>query len=319
MGIQKKPEEQFRSEIFSIYSHYNSEIYADRRQVYFAQLCESTLRWCSRYFLKEANDMGYEIFMVLQRMVNSNDKIPNTKSDFFNYLKAALYNAKSEHFRSFESNLINIPKDKISKIKKIDDIIRMEESNTSRKLSENERVQFISKWFDMPEKEVREYLYLKNVRYVNGLTNKENNDEADTDILNTEKAHIPYLEKTFINPEKEYFAKLSTSENVKRILNAVKSILNNTQDRTRECYRALFTVYCIDNAIDFEGLSSLLNSEIVETFRKNGKKPKLLEVYLKYHPDVKRESAGARASEMNKKFLNNLYTILKENNPLFFL
>jgi len=117
VGKQQKTEEQLRSEIFGVYSRYNSETSADRRQVYFAQLCERTLRWCSGYFFKEAYDIGYEIFMVLQRMADSNDKIPNTENDFFNYLKTALYNAKSEHFRSLESGLIKIPKEKINKIK----------------------------------------------------------------------------------------------------------------------------------------------------------------------------------------------------------
>jgi len=186
----------------------------------------------------------------------------------------------------------------------------MEECNAGRELTGNERVQCISKWFDMAEKEVHEYLLLMNMRYVEGLTN---NDNADTDILNSEKAHIPYLEIPFVNPENEYFTKLNTSERANLILDAVKSALNNTQDRTRECYRALFTVHCIDNAIDFDGLFPLLNSEIVEIYKKNGKKPKLLEVYLKYHPDVKRESAGARASKMLKELLDKLNTELNKS------
>ena len=327
MGKQQKTEEQYKSEIFGIYSHFRDEPSSDRRQVYFPQLCELVLRWCNGYFIRETYEidagyevsMGYEIFKVLDRMIKNINNIPTSENDFFKYLKTALYNAKSYYFRSFESGLINIPKNKIVDLKKMDDIIRMEECITGKELSENEQVQCVSKWFNMTEKDILEYLHLKNVKYVNGLTNNVNNDNADIDILNFEKTLIPYLEKTFIDPQNEYFAKLNTSENAKRLRDAIESVLNNTQARARECYRALFTVHCIDNAIDFEGLSPLLNSEIVDTHIKNGKKPKLLEVYLKYHPAVKKESAGARASEMSKKFLNTLYNTLKENNPDIFL
>jgi len=46
-------------------------------------------------------------------------------------------------------------------------------------------------------------------------------------------------------------------------------------------------------------------------YRKNGKKPEQNEIYLMYHPDVKKESAGVRASDMLKTLLNDLETALK--------
>ncbi|MDR1839641.1 MAG: hypothetical protein LBQ93_08700, partial [Treponema sp.] len=85
-------------------------------------------------------------------------------------------------------------------------------------------------------------------------------------------------------------------------------------ERTRECYRALFTAYCIDNSFDFEGAASVLNAEILEKHLKDGKKPDQYEVYKMYHPEVKKESAEVRASEMLKTFLNDLKTAMKQKN-----
>ena len=61
--------------------------------------------------------------------------------------------------------------------------------------------------------------------------------------------------------------------------------------------------FCIDNSIDFDGLSSVLDVEILEQFLKNHKISGQHEIYLKYHPNVKKESAGVRLLEMLKNCL----------------
>jgi hypothetical protein len=184
----------------------------------------------------------------------------------------------------------------MSKIKKIDEIIRMEESNAGRQLTGNEQVQRISEWLNIQEKDVRKYLKIMNMKDITGFTYKSDS----------------FIDTTSVEPEKEYFSSLGKSENVKCIQDAVESFLSKTQDRTRECYRALFTGYCIDKSIYIEDLVLSFNSEILEEYQKSGKKPKQHEIYLKFHPDVTKNSANVRASEMLKKMLGGLATQLKE-------
>jgi hypothetical protein len=95
---------------------------------------------------------------------------------------------------------------------------------------------------------------------------------------------------------------------------AVKSLLDKKQERARDCYRSLFTLHCIENYKDFEKLTPVLDSKIIETWQKDMKKPKQYEIYQMYHPNSQKSGAEVMASTNLKEFLNDIKTCLKEKN-----
>jgi hypothetical protein len=64
-----------------------------------------------------------------------------------------------------------------------------------------------------------------------------------------------------------------------------------------------------------EEIIPLLDNEILDTYQKNGKVPNNYEIYLKYHPEVKKDSASVRSTEMLKKFLVSFKEALEQQNP----
>ena len=300
MGKQQKTEEQLTDSIFDIYSRYLDELSSDRRQVDFVQIYEVIICWCISYLGIKANEMGIEIYNVVQRIVNN--KVQKNKQEFAKYLKAALYTAKVEYYRNNETGYIDIPRDTRKRLKMVDDIIVTKESAVGRKVTEDERRQCISEWFG-----VAEYASLMNLKNVAGLEFNHGKNYADREIdhLNSNVRPL-YTEKASVDPHEEYLKKLGIQD----IKGALERVLQNTHEKTRECYRALFTAYCIDKSIDFDGLTPFLDREILEAHLKDGKKPRRYEIYLKYHPEAKKTSAGAIASKMNKDFLKRLYAVL---------
>ena len=276
---KQRTEEQLKTGIFTVYSRYPEESSSDRRQVYFARICELIISWCNEYLGIKANEMGIEIYSVVQRLVrDKNNSIPKNESGFFKYLKTALYTAKNEYYRNTEKGRINISRDTRKRLKMVENIITTKESNAGRKLTQDERRHCISEWFGMAE-------YSKLMS-----------------LINTGSLEFDSNKSIFIDPQDEYIEKLD----LYKFRDSLEQFFQNTQERTRDCYRAIFTVYCIDKSIDFKGLAPLLDSEILEAYRKDGKKPKQHEIYLKYHPEAKKESAGVRSSEMLKKLFNDL-------------
>ena len=318
MKKDQKSEEQLKSEIFSVFSQCRNETSSDRRQVYSGQLCDLIFHWCNSYPFQNINtrEIGLEIFKLVFQLVKENGRqnIPNDENEFFQYLKKSLYHARAEFHRTYESGSIKIPKEKMSKLKKIDEIVRMEESNLGRTLTSNECAQCISEWFNISLIEANRYLELKKMQNVIGLAYNSHSNDKVKDILESETVRIPYIKSIKNNLEDVFFSSINTFENSIFITDSIETVLNNTQERTRACYRALLTGFCIDNSIDLEGLSSVLDTEILDEYRKNFKIPSQHEIYLKYHPNVKKESAGVRASEMLKKILYDLHIILKERN-----
>jgi len=90
--------------------------------------------------------------------------------------------------------------------------------------------------------------------------------------------------------------------------------LDKKQERSRDCYRALFTLHCIENYKDFEKLYSILDGKIMELWQKDIKMPKKYEVYQTYHPNAQKSSAEAMASINLREFINNIEICLKEKN-----
>jgi hypothetical protein len=290
MGKQRKTEEQLKAVIFSNYSCYFDEPSSDRRQVYFRQICEAIIFWCTDYLdIKKANEMGIEIFNAVLRLVKDNNtRVPKDENGFFKYLKKVLFTAQKEYYRDIrrnETDNIKISRETLKKLKMVEEMITAQEIQIGKKITEIERRQYISRWFN-----VVEYTRLTNLIDDGGL--ETNMRSAATD------------------PQDELLAKFDM-ENLK---DALEQVLLKVQERSRECYRSLFTAYCIDNLVAFEFLTPLLDSETYESYRKDGKKPKQYEIYMKYHPEAEKKSAEVRASTMTKDFLDKLKAAMLEKN-----
>jgi hypothetical protein len=303
---QRKTEEQLKVDIFNIYSCYFYESSSDRRQVTFARICKVIISWCTDYLKIKANEMGTEIFDAVNRLVkDGNNNVPKDEDEYFKYLKKVLYRAEKEYFRKNQAGSIHISNNTRRRLRIIDDIITAKESNAGRKLTENERQQYVSQWFSKTD-----YSKLMNLKKIGSLNV---GDDNEIDLLNSE-VKPPYMRSASINPIDEYLLKLD----MESLKNALEFVLKDRQERSRECYRSLFTAYCIDRSKNFESLVPVLDNEILEAHRKEGKKPKQYEIYLKYHPEAKKDSAEARSSQMLKVFLNKLEKCLKEKNPEIF-
>jgi hypothetical protein len=84
------------------------------------------------------------------------------------------------------------------------------------------------------------------------------------------------------------------------------------QQRARDCLRALFTVKYIDSLVDFAGAFPFIDTAIVETYKKEGKRPNRYDIYLKYHPNSTQKSAEASASRQLEEFEQELSLELKK-------
>jgi len=309
MAKQSKTEDQLKAEIFGIYTRYTSESSSDRRQVDFVRIYDKIITWCKVFLRIEADEMGVEIYRVVQRLIKRSDKnIPKDENKFYSYLRVALTNARKEYHRNISIAQEDIPRDIKYKLKLVKDLIAYKESYAGKKLTETQRRQYISELFN-PE-EYSELLKFTNIGRLE--FNSNSSDKDDTfDILNSEVKSI-FVENDSLNPLDEYLTKLcdkGTSE-------IIENVLQGMQERSRECYRSLFTLYCINKSLLTEYLIPLLDNKILETYQENGKKPKRREIYLKYHPTVQKESAAARSAQMLKDFLDKLKIAL-ENTEKF--
>ena len=307
MNNCKEQEIIYIEKIFSIFTQCRREQSTDRRQVYFGQLCGQIFKWCN---LKNIEDMGEEICIVCKRILKEESKanIPKEKTEFIKYIYTALKTEKANYHRTYESGIIKIPKEKKSKLKDIENVLKMEESNLGKKLSFEEKSQFLYNWFKFNKNDYQKYVDLLNKKYVGSITI---NEEDKTDLLNI--AINAYYDKDINIKNYNLF-----SQNIETLCEAVNIILEKKQMRTRDCYKALFTLYCIDNHSDtaeLEGLSSVLDIDLLEAYLKDKRKPTQREIYQKYHSDIKDKGAEARASELLSIFLADLRQYLKEKKP----
>ena len=279
MEKSKENEEILKENIFSVYSNSLNEM--NRQQVFFGQLCGLIYNWCRDYFkinvteVDSANnktqkvfDMGVEVAEITKRLLKDKSKanIPQDKEGFIKYLVTSLKMGKYEYIRNYEKRNEN-------------DIIRMKESHLGRKLTEDEKLFSIEKWYDYENVKEIKSAFLKSANY---------NENPQIDYLNSEKTSI--------------------------ILEAINSVLAKKQKRSRDCYRALLTLHCIDN----EDLYSVLDSQIIEKCKNYSENPKQYEIYQKYHPEASKGSSEAIASKNLKEILSDLEMYLKEKNPEIF-
>jgi len=160
-----------------------------------------------------------------------------------------------------------------------DNLIRMKESHLGRKLTEDEQISFTNKWYD----------YENAIKTIGtSLTGNKNGESPHTDYLN--------------------------SANTAIILDGINSVLTKKQDRSRDCYKALLTLHCIDNV----DLYPVLDSQIIEACRQRTEQLTQYEIYQKYHPNASKGSSEAMASKNLKELLSDLELYLKEKNPEIF-
>ena len=266
MEKNKENEELLKDKIFSVFI--NSLNDPNRQQNYLGQLSGLIYNWCRDYLNFDINEMGVEIVVVIKRLLKekSNSNIPENREGFIKYLLSSLKMAKLEYKRHYEK-------------KNQDDLIRMKERQLDRKLTEDEKLTFVSKWYDYD-----------NAMKLIGT--------SITGAINDESPHTDYM--------------ISTDTTI--IIEAINSVLTKKQDRSRDCYRALLTLHCIDNV----DLYPVLDNQIIEKCKQNSVKPKQYEIYQQYHPEASKNGSGAMAAKNLKELLSDLEKYLKENNPEIF-
>ena len=320
MEKQRKTEDQLKADIYSVYLHCKEESSSSSRQTDFGKLCPAIFRWCTDYLFKGvplkgwhkdfnvAHLMGEEIFNTVLRIFNGKN-VPKDKDRFFNYLKKSLNRARFEYYRKQEESDIKISRNKRKQLQNIESIITIKEGNLGKKLTEDERKDIISRWFPSKWFGTSEYFFLVNVKNAVSLEKLINKDDSDTELNLLDKdIKSIFMESASATTHDNSISK----HNAQIIQDALETVLNKKQARSRECYRALITGHIIEKIKDFECLSPVLSSEILEEFKITAKNPMQHEIYLKYHPNIKKESAEARSSEMLKKLLNDLRIIIKK-------
>jgi len=304
VAVRKRTEEQQKDFIFDTFNKCRNEIASSRLQINYQILCEQIYRWYkdNNFFKIDNIDLvGLGIAEVIIHFIDDNTilEVPEYKDDFFKYLKTSIKNKVNELEHKYnEKEIIKIPKDKKRKLKEVKDFIRMEESQLGRTLTTDEQIQGISKWFKITEKEAIERLELINIKYVKSLSYTDDDENKEIEVADTHSE----------NPLDEYITKID----METVQEAVNSVLEKKQERARDCYRALFTLYCLKN--DLRELYSFLDNEIIDAFHKAKKKPKQYEIYMKYHPEVDKKSAEAQASINLKEFLRDIEIYLKKEN-----
>ena len=299
MNTPKRTEEQHKDHIFDIFSKCRSETASGRLQVYYPALCEQIYIWYKDYLSFDVDKMGLEIIKVINRFTKDENisKIPNDKDGFFKYLNTSIKREKAGYYREFNENeTIKIPKEKKRKLREVEDFIRMKESQLGRKLTLDEKIQGISKWFKK-----QEYIDLLNLPKVSSFSCAGKNGEKDFDVLD-------FISADTASPLDEYIQKI----NMETYLEAVKSLLEKKQARSRDCYRELFTLYCIENRMVSEKLTPVLDNQILEDWYKHEQKPKQYEIYQKFHPLAQKSSAEAMASKNLSEFLKKIETCLRK-------
>ena len=301
MKEYKRTEEEQKDYIFDIFLKCHTETASSRLQMYYPTLCEQIYKWYRDYLSIDVDKMGLEITKVINRFVKDENisKIPDDKDGFFRYLASSIKRESASFYREYnENDTIKIPKDKKQKLREVEDFIRMKESQLGRKLTADEKTQCISKWFKKTD-----YINLLNMKNVGSISNTSNDGNYEIDALNYVTAFSNDLTDEYIR-----------KTDMKTVRETVKLLIEKKQQRSRDCYRALFTLHCIEKQADFEELYPVLDNQILEIWHKNEKKPRQYEIYQMYHPNAQKSGAEAMASKNLSEFLNDIETRLKEKN-----
>ena len=297
----KEKKEQLKEIIFSIFLECCTE--SDQRQKNIGQLWDFIIKYGNKYLKMKTDEMGVEIFEIIQRIIKNVNagKLIKEKNEFFRILNRSLKRGEFQYNNdNDESEKIHIPKDKKFRFRKAEKEIEiMKERFLGRGLTAEERSQCILKWF----KKEAEYIEVKDAINVGSLYFNNENEDGEVDVLN-------YVTTVSDDPVDEYIKKTDMD----MVRETVKSLLEKKQPRSRDCYKALFTLYCIENYKDFVRLYPVLDNKILEEWHKTDKKYKQYEIYQKYHPNAQKSSADAMASKNLTEFLYDIKAYLKEKN-----
>ena len=301
-------EDLLKDKIFNIFSEWREEPSTDRFIIYYQKLGDQIYKWCKNYLFRKVNNMGEEIAVVTKRIMDSKENIPSDKNLYFYYLTKALKKEKPNFYRKYNINDIKIPKEMISKIRASEDVLKMKKRNLGRELTKDEEINAISDWFGISKKRADNIMKAMEIESIDFKNNIKDEDGKKKDILDYATTPI-YMENNIINPLDEYLIKIDR----KNIIEAIEYLLNKKQKRARGCYRALFTLYCIENYKNYEGFNLVLDSQIIEAWKKESKYPNQYEIYQKFHPNAKKKGAEAMASKNLSEFLNDIKTYLKKS------
>ena len=307
MDNNKENEGLIKDKILVLFSQCISENPCEPKDKLFMKLCDHVYRWCKGYkYKKDTEEMGLEIVKAVENTVK------NVKSEnyFFGYLTNRLKDAKNQCYRVKITGSVNINKTfNKYRLKDIKKVLEIRESNIARKLSENECIYYLSKWFEWDEKVSHECFILLNREFPNENELNENN----FDYLNL-NVSSPYVSDVSTDPIKDYFHK----DNINKIEEAISIILTKKQDRSRPSYKALFTLYCVENIKDYKVFLPILDHRVIADHQDNGEKPTQYQIYQKYHPNASKSSSEVMASKNLKEFLSDLENYLKEKYPEIF-
>ena len=306
MEKSKENEELLKDNIFALFSECISENPIEPKNKLFMKLCDHIFRWCKGFLPYNAEEMGIEIINTTEQLI----KKGRSRNEFLGALVISLKNASN---KSINRNISGVIKQQVvfkgQKTKDIKKMLSFKESNVGKKLTINEQICCLMNWYKWDEKTSRECLDLFNRKFSgeNEIIIDSDNNYNYLDV----NVSSPYIADVSTNPINDYFNK----DNINKIKKAASEILAKKQDRSRPCYKALFTLYCIDNIKDYEAFLEILDHEVIADCKENGEKPTQYEIYKKYHPTVSKGSAEAMASKLLKDFIKDLEKYLKEKNP----
>ncbi|MCL2006974.1 MAG: hypothetical protein FWG77_02715 [Treponema sp.] len=309
--VENDKEEQFKDRIFTIFTDYHNEAASDNRyDEFFPLLCGQIYKWCKEFRFEDDIDiMGEEIADVCTRVIK-NDKLTQSKEGFFKYLYDSLEKGRAAYYRNYdEKKIVKISRYKKRILKEIRDLVRMCEIELGVELTPDEKIEFASGWFNSWE-----YNFFIDKLYRPSPSIFIDKDCNEVDVFDTEVAP-PYSPRSIhVTPLNDLLIKLDTEI----IRNAIKNVLGKKQKRSRACYKAIFTLHCIEKIRNYKVLDRVLDKKVIKEWEKSNKKLTQYEVYRKHRPGVSKESALAISSRMLTGFIIDLESYLSEKNPEVF-
>ena len=299
MEKQKETEETQKTNILVTYTKYHEEPLPDRQKVDLGQLEKWVFKWCRGYiFHKETEKMGVEIVETVQRCANKN-KPPE---EFLDDLKTSLYDAKSLSYRNKVEGVLREPRI----IRNFRRIIEMEEANEGRILPQDERVNRIRRYIPMREKTIREHLESMDRKFINYVHDSDDEDEAVEALA----GHSLSSQGTISVPEDE-----AMEDSIALIfMNVMENFLNKAQDRTKDCDKAICTLFCIKEIKNYQKIRPILDEDILKRWE-SGEQLTQADIFSDYHPDVNKKTAESGASERLAKFKKSFEKTIQEKYP----
>lgn len=347
MEEQKNEYEVIENRVYEAYSkcydpYVDSKDNPSDRKV---KLWNETTMWCKKLFYKEKNllykdedkklekifnGMGDEIYYAIDACIKE-DKMP--KERFILYFKSALINAKNLSYQN-----ISIEEEKfvyrdfwkgdiaeVKIMKKIRKLMKKFEEEARRELSEDE---LVKKFDELKKDELDKKLPVsiplteKTLRSHLKFIYKNNGNYISEGM----EGHSLTIIERNSDPEMEDIV-------AKIIIDEFENFLSEHHAKVRDDYKALLTGMLIKQAKNeeneytkkekkytndinyFQKIESILDSEILEDYRKEGIVREQYEIYIIKHPGKPKNSAAKEASEKSGKLKEFLQKALREKHP----